>query len=345
MTMLLALDSGFGNTKLYFKFENTSYVRDFESRVKETNLKTDSTLIINDKMYDFKDAPLATEMGHKTKEDEIHRVLRNKALYEVYKITGEKEFDIITNCSLDSYKKDRGQSIKQMNEEEKSIQIEDYFGEKVTLKINKIECYAENLAGLIISNDINLAEDTVIAIDIGTKNLQVLKLAEGKLIKTYSSTLGMNQVYLDAFDVVKTVTNKINSPSDVKSYLRRTHKKLNEPIPEIDEAIYKSLETEIFPEIDNVLQGLDSLYTKYIYIGGGSDYLQRFLIRKFKEEKEYDSYFTKDSYFANAIGLYARGEKLLGYKNGSKIQNSGTKGKSTSKKKKETNVKNSAPAG
>ena len=90
MTMLLALDSGFGNTKLYFKFENTSYVRDFESRVKETNLKTDSTLIINGKMYDFKDAPLATEMGHKTKEDEIHRVLRNKALYEVYKITGEK---------------------------------------------------------------------------------------------------------------------------------------------------------------------------------------------------------------------------------------------------------------
>ena len=325
MRLLVALDNGFGNVKIFFKWNGVEYKRDFESRVVETNIKTDDTYSINDTLYNFTDAPLVTELGHCTKDNPIHRVLRDKALYEVYKITGCKEFDVITNCSLDSYKQDRGESVKKMYNEKKDISVEDYFGNKVSLKVNDIECYAENLAGIIICKDINLKSDTVIAIDIGTKNFQILSLNEAKLEKTYSSTLGMNMVYMEAYDLVKTINNKIKSPKHIKDYLRKTHNGTFDIIPAIDEAIYKALEKEIFPEISNMLNNLDSLFTKYVFIGGGSDYLKRFLEMKFKEEKQYSIYFTKDSFYANAIGLYLKGEKLLGYSNGEKK----TKPKST----------------
>ena len=71
----------------------------------------------------------------------------------------------------------------------------------------------------------------------------------------------------------------------------------------------KYLMTNIFTEIDERLNEMDiKLFTKYVFLGGGSIALKRFLEAKF-EGKSIS--FVKNPYFANARGLYMKGVKMI----------------------------------
>ena len=111
MALYMSLDNGMGVNKLYFIYNGEEYKIEYSSRVKELKVETSDAMYINDGLYSFTEGYIAAELGHPTKDNMIHRLLLNKAMYEAHKITKETEFDIVTNCSLDSYKRDNGNKV------------------------------------------------------------------------------------------------------------------------------------------------------------------------------------------------------------------------------------------
>lgn len=333
MGIILSNDYGFGNNKSIYRHEGKTVKKSFESRYKTEEGVTGTYLIINGQGYTFGDGKLATAYGHNTKENEIHRTLLYKAMYDCYKHTGETDFYLIITAGLDSWKQDRGQSIKDFMFENKSITIETQE-EKIKLNIKDIECYPETLMGAMTA-DLDIAnEDELLVFDIGTKNFQLLKIEAGRpLIElSYSTEYGMDRIYTEICDRVKILPNaRINNPNAVKTYLKKTANKEEGIIEEVDSKILEYLQATVFEEIDNRLSHLEiSRFCKFVLIGGGASYLERFLTAKYLDN---ETHLVKDVYYANALGLYKRG--LSAYKN--KL-NKADKNKNTKKVKKTEKV-------
>ena len=125
--MLIGYDNGMGNNKIFYKIGKKEFTLDFPSRVKKINEENPDALYIEGVPYTFVEGRLAVDNGHNTKDDEIHQLLLYKGMYEVYKSTGETEFDISMNCSLDSYKADKGKAVKDKMTESLEIKIKEKF--------------------------------------------------------------------------------------------------------------------------------------------------------------------------------------------------------------------------
>lgn len=310
--MLIGYDNGMGNNKIYFKNGKKEVFIDFPSRVKKLDNESTETIFINGVPYSFSEGRLAVENGHNTKDDEMHQLLLYKGMYEIYKRTGETEFDIATNCSLDSYKDDKGLSVKEKMTENKTIKIKEKFKDEVELKINNLEVLPEALVGGLICK-LKLREEDVIVIDLGTKNLTIIQIINGTPMyeTSFSPTDGMQKIYEAISDRTKVHEKGLSSAISIQMYLEKTANGTYEIIPKIDDIILKYLMETVFTEMDKKLRDLNmSIFTKLVFLGGGASYLKRFLEAKFTNR---EMIFVENGYYANAIGLYKKGERLFGY--------------------------------
>ena len=143
----------------------------------------------------------------------------------------------------------------------------------------------------------------------------------------------MAKIYESIAD--RTKNQGLSSGSAVQMYLERTANGTCDLIPEVDGIILKYLMETIFLEIDKKLENLNmSIFTKLVFLGGGSVYLKRFLEAKFTNR---EIVFVENGYYANAKGLYKKGERLFGYEP-ARIK----KAKKTTAKK---NIENNGEAG
>lgn len=310
--MLIGYDNGMGNNKIFYKIGKKEFTIDFPSRVKKINEENPDALYIEGVPYTFVEGRLAVDNGHNTKDDKIHQLLLYKGMYEVYKATGETEFDISMNCSLDSYKDDKGKAVKDKMTESLEIKIKEKYKDEVTLKINKLEVSPEALVGGLLCK-LKLREEDVIINDIGTKNFSQLQVINGTPLyeTSFATKEGMSKIYKGVADRLK--DHGLASPAAVQMYFDKTSKGIHPIIKEVDEIILNYLIETVFSEIDTRLEDLNiSIFTKLIFLGGGAVYLKRFLEAKYTER---EIIFVEDGYFANAKGLYKRGERLFGYIN------------------------------
>lgn len=309
--MIISYDNGMSNGKLFFKYKDKEYEIDFNSRVKELESEAVDCLVINGKYYTFNEGRIAAQLGHNAKDNDVHRILLYKAMYEAYKVTGETKFDIITNCSLDSYKIDEGKSVMDVQSKFKEIKIKEGFVNKeVKFTINQIIVLPECLSGSL-TTDLKLKEEDVVVIDIGSKNIQLLQISQGRVQydTSYATRYGMNNILMGSADLVKVHEPMLKSSDAIQMYLEKTNNGSFGIINEVDELILRYLMTNIFTEIDERLNEMDiKLFTKYVFLGGGSIALKRFLEAKF-EGKSIS--FVKNPYFANARGLYMKGVKMI----------------------------------
>lgn len=308
--MLIGYDNGMGNNKVVYKIGKKEHLIDFPSRVKETDSENPDAIYIQGIPYTFAEGRLAVDNGHNTKDDDMHKLLLYKGMYEVYKATGETEFDISMNCSLDSHKEDKGRSVKERMTENEIIIIKEKYKDEVELKINRLEVSPEALVGGLLCK-LKLKEEDVIFNDIGTKNFTILQVINGTPLyeTSFATKEGMSKIYKGIADRVK--DHGLGSPIAVQMYLERTSKGVHPIMPKIDEIILNYLMETVFTEIDTRLDDLNiSIFTKLVFLGGGAEYLKRFLEAKYTERK---IVFVEDAYFANARGLYKRGERLFGY--------------------------------
>ena len=176
--LLVGYDNGMGQNKIYFIIDGVEYFIDFPSMVKEIDYEVSDAIEIQGKNYSFTEGRLAVENGHNTKDDDIHKLLLGKGLYEIYKKTGKKVFDVAANCSLDSYKEDRGNAVKEKMLEFETVKIKEKFKEEVELKINRLVILPEALVGGLLCK-LKLKEEDVIINDIGTKNFTILQIIKG----------------------------------------------------------------------------------------------------------------------------------------------------------------------
>lgn len=310
MAIIMSNDYGFGNNKYMYVYKGEEFKNSFESRYIEGEGLSGTCLKLNDKYYTFGEGKLASDYEHTTKDHEIHRLLLWRAMYEVYKKTNEKDFYIMVSCGMDSWKEDRGKKVLEFMSEIKTITVEDERNKcKVKLNIKEIDCSPETLSGLpAAKNEINVKEEEeVLAFDIGTKNFQIVKYESGRALvdRSFSTEFGMNRIYEDLADRTKNVkTVKIKSPHSVKVYLKKTSSDEISVIPEIEDVILDYLNNIIFDEVDKRINHLDiSDFTKFCFLGGGSNYLKRFLSAKYIEN---NSVFINDAYYMTSKGLLKR---------------------------------------
>lgn len=315
-TILMSNDNGMGNNKVTYGLDGKYYQFDFPSMYKELEKQNTDTIIINDKILNFSEGRLAVENGHQTKDNEMHEVLLQRAVYEVYKRTNVKSFDVITNYSLDSYKEDGGQKVLDRMSKIKTIKVKELYKDEVELKINRIDCYAECLTGGLTVK-LKLKEEDVVFIDIGTRNIQLIRVSQGvpKYETSKSTTKGMSSIYRGVADITKILSFGINDDVAVKMYLEQTKEGKLDKINEIEDKILEYLMTNIYNEIDKCLDEMQvsPLFTKYVFLGGGSDLLSRFLNAKFIEEKNTTPIYVNNPYFATSLGLFRKGERLYNY--------------------------------
>ena len=254
--LTLAIDYGMGNTKFIFKFNNKIYKRTFESRVSYNESFNGYTTIINTKAYAFGEGRFAVDLGHNTKDAEIHRLLMYKAMIEAYKETKITEFNLAVTCSLDSYKVDRGASVRAFMSEIKEIEFEEE-NHKAILKINQITCYPECLVGAL-TTDLKLKKEDVVVVDIGTKNFQLLRILLGvpDIETSFSTKYGCDLIYESISDNLKVLNIGLDTPDAVKLYLTRTSDNTFDKINNVESMIIDFLENNIFYSIDKKLNTL-----------------------------------------------------------------------------------------
>lgn len=310
--MLIGYDNGMGNNKIFYKVGKKEFTVDFPSRVKQIGAENPDALYIEGVPYSFVEGRLAVDNGHNTKDDSIHQLLLYKGLYEVYKVTGETEFDVSMNCSLDSYKEDKGRATKSRMIENEIIKVKEKYKDEVELKINRLEVSPEALVGGLLCK-LKLREEDVIFNDIGTKNFTILQVVNGTPLyeTSFATKEGMSKIYKGVADRLK--DHGLGSPAAVQMYFEKTSQGTHPIIEKVDEIILNYLMETVFSEIDTRLEDLNiSIFTKLVFLGGGAVYLKRFLEAKYTER---EIVFVEDGYFANAKGLYKRGERLFGYIN------------------------------
>lgn len=115
-----------------------------------------------------------TRKGHH--EAQIRLVF---ALYNIYKETGEKDFNLILTCPYESMEADKKYFVKNF-EGERTAKIN---GEVFEFTVNKIVMAAEGLGALHFSKSLNCA-----IVDAGSMTLNVLYLINGSISKKDSHT-------------------------------------------------------------------------------------------------------------------------------------------------------------
>ena len=100
MAIIMSNDYGFGNNKYAYVYKGKQYKDSFESRCMEGEGLSGTCLIMQGKSCTFGEGKLASDYEHTTKDHEVHRLLLWKAMYDVYKKTGETDFGVVAGTDI-----------------------------------------------------------------------------------------------------------------------------------------------------------------------------------------------------------------------------------------------------
>jgi hypothetical protein len=317
-TIMVGIDVGFGNVKIYTEHNQEEIKITFQSRFKKINTESTDVITINGENYTFIEGDLIVDNGHLSKNNDDTRILLWRALHEVYLKTGATTFDVCMNAALDDYKLNSGKPIIDKMIEQKEIAFKERFKKEVVLKINNLACFPECLVGgaTVKKQQLQLKDEEVVMIDFGTLNMQGIYVLQGRpeYSKSFATDLGMQQIYRALADLAKLKDRRFATDTSIQLYLEKTAKDPKYIIPEIDDVIMEYLIREVFKKLDLQLNIIKpSIYCKYLLTGGGSATLRRFLETKFIEEGE--KIFLEDGYFANSKGLYRKALRLYSESN------------------------------
>lgn len=140
-----------------------------------------------------------TRKGHK--EGQIRLVY---ALYNLYKETGQKQFNIILTCPYESMGIDKKYFVDRFEGKKKAF----IDGEEFEFEVNRIIVAAEGLGALHFSKSPNCA-----IIDAGSKTLNVLYLINGNISKDDSHTVNGGTIDLEPSQLASSfakICNNIN---------------------------------------------------------------------------------------------------------------------------------------
>ena len=193
--LTVAIDAGKGYTKYFYMKDVELKKKDGSTIVKPKGFYdidkstviigqkavTGSTVYIDGVAHDFNGTKKVVELDDKTKNNQEHKSLMQKTLFEIAKKEKVTNFDVIMCTSLDQYKLE--QNVEDMQKEMNvgTFTVKD-DSEEITITVDKLIIEPESIVSTRYSNT-KLKEVLAVLVDIGTLNVGLVPLNMGRLSK------------------------------------------------------------------------------------------------------------------------------------------------------------------
>ncbi len=322
-------DIGNGNVKWAFVNEKAMLKLEYmESNVSVgSDTQVGETLTINGVKINYNTTESVLSQKSRLKDTDGHRALLHNALYKIHKQYGTKKFKVCMGTSLDSWNKDKGESVKNKMEEAKEVNIKDN-GREFKFTIDEVRVQPECVVapfGMTEDAISEIQEKDFILVDIGNLNISWSVYKKGlKRVDFKSNTGGMDKLLPLIAQHVSFVD--ISDDGVDEAWIKRflLDKELQQ------KKIYKTKKKAIQQHVDVFVGDLIQMFVKLYkidsnyelaFIGGGSEALREYLKVAVNSIKDnYDEpykYIDKvegQTLYSNVRGLLARALKLFATK-------------------------------
>ena len=312
---LAIIDAGWGNTKFGWVDSDGVLKKDvMPSRVKVVDDGME-LFQVNNQVCDFRhNERLTNTENAATKGTDSHRLLVQKALWEIHKKTGAKKFNVMVGCGLDSYIEDGGKTVKK-HLLTKAFKIGPYKEDQVELQVNDLKVSTETLSG-VNALGAKFKNRTVIAIDIGYLNWSMVgiydMIPDLKKDRVIVTANGMSKLLADIVREANNGTTTINGKKWTINDIEVVDRTLRNIEAHADKKEF--FKTGIVPFCQRIEYELNNFFgvnekmadLTLAFMGGGSKTLKAFLEEYFKK-KEYETLFSSgDPMFSNLEGMHKK---------------------------------------
>lgn len=317
--LIVAIDAGKGYTKYFYRVV-AKKVKKKDGSIgykykEETNIfksavivgqkaVTGSTIYINDKPYDFNGTKKVVELEDKTKNNEEHKALMQKVLFDIAKKEKVNLFDVVMCTSLDQYKLE--ENIEEMQKEMSvgTFKMKD-DNEELEITVENVVIEPETLVSTRYA-DTQLPEVLAVLVDIGTLNVGLVPLNMARLNKETISAPRIGYDYMINMFKEYTDSKGANySKEMLEMYVDKkqgTMEKLDELfrdffVNEYSKLLKKEIDAKGFGEFANL-----------IFMGGTSIKCEELIKEAFSE---YENVEIIEDIYATVRGAYVKGMKDL----------------------------------
>lgn len=316
--LTVAIDAGKGYTKYFYMKDvelkkNGSIVvkpKGFTGIDKSTvvigqKATTGNTIYINDVAHDFNGTKKVVELEDKSKNNQEHKALMEKTLFEIAKIEKVYNFDVIMCTSLDQYKLEQNVEAMQKEMSVGTFNIKD-DDEEMTITVENIVIEPESLVATRYAST-KLADVLAVLVDIGTLNVGLVPLNMKRLDK--QNITAPHKGYNYMINQFKEFVDSRNCNYS-KEMLEMYVDKKQGTMEKLDILFEEFFINEYSVTLKNLIdeKGFGE-FANLIFMGGTSIKCANLIRESFKEG--FENVEIIDDIFATAKGAYLRGLKDL----------------------------------
>ena len=279
------------------------------SSVKKGEADFGSTTYINGEPYNFNGTIKMVEHSDKSKDNDEHKALMQKTLFDISLETGIEDFNVIMCISLDQFKVEENVIQMQKNMLEKEFTIKQTVKDKEiekTIRIHNLVIEPEALVSTRYAKTKFKNVEQAVLVDIGTLNVGLVPLEGGRFERedVTAPRIGYHRM-IDSFKEYADSHKTNYSKKLLSAYVDRKqgqHEELDKLFSNFFKEKYAPLLKE---EINN--KGFGEFAT-LVFLGGTSSKCKDLIEENFKE---YEGIEVITDIFATAKGAYKKGIKDL----------------------------------
>lgn len=319
--LTVSVDAGKGYTKWSYEVEVTGVNKEGQPVTKK-KWKTDieeSTVVKGEAdfgnttyittegkevAYNFNGKNKIVESKDKTKNNDEHKALMQRALYKIALEEGVTDFEVIMCISLDQFKSQDNVDKMQKNMFVKEFTVKE-DDKEVTINIHNLVIEPETLVSSIFAKT-PIKGNNIVMCDIGTLNVGIIPIAKGKLMREDITAPRIGYDYMvNSFKEFSDTAGFDYKKEILEIYIDENQGKGHK----LDEIFRKFFIEEYAPllkkEIDS--KGFGE-FSKLIFLGGTSCKCKDLIEEAFKE---YLNVEVITDIYATVKGAYKKGLKDL----------------------------------
>lgn len=254
--------------------------------------------------YNFNGKNKVVENKDKTKNNDEHKALMQRALYKIALEEKITDFDVIMCISLDQFKSPENVDKMQKNMFVKEFKIKEEEKE-VTINIHNLVIEPETLVSTRFAKT-PIKDNNIVLCDIGTLNVGIIPLAKGKLMRDEITAPRVGYDYMISAFKEYSDTAGLDYKKEILEIYVDEHQGTGH---KLDEVFSKFFKEEYAPmlkkEIDS--KGFGE-FSKIVFLGGTSSKCKALLEENFTE---YLGIEVITDIFATVKGAYRKGTKNL----------------------------------
>lgn len=320
--LIVAVDAGKGYTKYFYRIPvkeikkkdgSIGYKYREEEKIFTSSVVVGSKALNGDTIYidgvehDFHGTKKAVELRDKHKDNNEHKALMQKALFDIAKQEGITRFDVIMCTSLDHYKLES--NVEQMKETMSvgEFNIRDDFN-SFDITVENVVIEPETLVSTRFAST-TLPNVLAVLVDIGTLNVGIVPLNRAKLNKATITAplLGYNYMINEFKEyLASTKDGALYSKEVLEMYVDMMQGKRENLDGHFRDFFINVYAKTLKNKIDE--KGFEDM-ANLIFVGGTSIACKELILEAFGNE--YENVEVVEDIFATVKGAYGKGLKDL----------------------------------